>query len=285
MLQISSLQYKRIDQGISLDSLGRGRDVETVVTNHPGDGAEVAMSTMGVASSRINGPIKSADQSEHDSVIADAPLRDFHSDPSQAADVVAGGGRILLSTTLPANEHGSQQQAAATVGSLPVKHHSELPSLNAAIFESRSSAAAPVATAEIDISSPEIHMSSPELDISSPWPCPGMALLTPPEPAPTLKQQTGEAEEEGEAEVLTCFVCADAAADAVLVECGHGGLCAGEEKSGEVRESLGSKREQWALDRGEGKGGNLKRCGREGGERRCLRRPGTRTLSAATLDG
>ena len=105
MLQISSLQYKRIDQGISLDSLGRGRDVETVVTNHPGDGAEVAMSTMGVASSRINGPIKSPDQSEHDSVITDAPLRDFHSDSSQAADVVAGGGRVLLSTTLPANEH------------------------------------------------------------------------------------------------------------------------------------------------------------------------------------
>ncbi len=25
-----------------------------------------------------------------------------------------------------------------------------------------------------------------------------------------------------------CFVCMDAAADAVLIECGHGGLCAGE---------------------------------------------------------
>ena len=30
-----------------------------------------------------------------------------------------------------------------------------------------------------------------------------------------------------DAEPQACFVCMDAAADAVLIECGHGGLCAG----------------------------------------------------------
>ncbi len=32
---------------------------------------------------------------------------------------------------------------------------------------------------------------------------------------------------EADAEPPACFVCMDAAADAVLIECGHGGLCAG----------------------------------------------------------
>ncbi len=32
----------------------------------------------------------------------------------------------------------------------------------------------------------------------------------------------------GERGEQACFVCMDAAADAMLIECGHGGLCAGE---------------------------------------------------------
>jgi hypothetical protein len=32
---------------------------------------------------------------------------------------------------------------------------------------------------------------------------------------------------EADVEPLACFVCMDAAADAVLIECGHGGLCVG----------------------------------------------------------
>ncbi len=41
---------------------------------------------------------------------------------------------------------------------------------------------------------------------------------------PCPPSERSDAEEGGRA----CFVCEDAAADAVLIECGHGGLCAGE---------------------------------------------------------
>ncbi len=37
-------------------------------------------------------------------------------------------------------------------------------------------------------------------------------------------ERDADAEQGGRA----CFVCVDAAAEAVLIECGHGGLCAGE---------------------------------------------------------
>jgi hypothetical protein len=43
-------------------------------------------------------------------------------------------------------------------------------------------------------------------------------------------EECGNGESGGQA----CFVCMDAAADAMLIECGHGGLCAGERISLQV---------------------------------------------------
>ncbi len=40
----------------------------------------------------------------------------------------------------------------------------------------------------------------------------------------SVDEECGNGEKGGQA----CFVCMDAAADAVLIKCGHGGLCAGE---------------------------------------------------------
>jgi hypothetical protein len=43
-------------------------------------------------------------------------------------------------------------------------------------------------------------------------------------PPPVAQERAADAERSGQ----VCFVCMDAAADAVLIECGHGGLCAGQ---------------------------------------------------------
>ncbi len=52
----------------------------------------------------------------------------------------------------------------------------------------------------------------------------GPPPLPPPLPPAAPAQRDADVEGSGQA----CFVCEDAAADAVLIECGHGGLCAGE---------------------------------------------------------
>ena len=56
----------------------------------------------------------------------------------------------------------------------------------------------------------------------------GAPAELPTPPAPTAAIEEDQEEEEAAGWVgRVCFVCQDTAADAVLVECGHGGLCAG----------------------------------------------------------
>ncbi len=55
----------------------------------------------------------------------------------------------------------------------------------------------------------------------------------------SVDEECGNGERGGQA----CFVCMDAAADAVLIKCGHGGLCAGEQLSLQIIASARTRKQ------------------------------------------
>ena len=182
MMQISMLQYQRINSSTAESSLGSDF-VLNQITSYSNKAAAQA----------------------HDSGLSNTGGVQIHHAEHSNASINSSSQQDmpLLRTTSMSNMSDGNDSADAKHSALPGQpldssscgQSAPRPPCPPCPPAHTAAAAAPEDSAESGMASPPRHPSRAEAE-----------------------QRGGQA----------CFVCMDAAADAVLIECGHGGLCAGE---------------------------------------------------------